>query len=420
MSERSISERTGSEFAEGEFTGERVIPGLVDADLFNEHLARYRFANRIATGMAAAPRVFDAGCGTGYGSAEMTGAASITAADISGEAIAHAKQSYARPGVHFLQAACEALPLGQGAFDMVTAFEVIEHLERWPQLVAEANRILKPSGALVVSTPNRAYYAASRGDAGPNPFHRHEFTYDEFHAALRDVFAHVRIWTQNHAGAIVFSPQDTSSAGPVETVLDAVPSQDKAGAHFFVAVCSQTPIVADDTYAWLPTTANVLQERERHISKLLSEVAQKEAWLLRSVADHSQLQKDHEALEAELDKQNRWASELNREISQRNSRIVALQEEVTSRLAWVADLEAQITRGNAEIARLNQECQEVESSAQANIDRLEAIVTERSQWALSLNDEIGEYKRQLKLVADSRWVRAGVRMGLVPRLRDER
>ena len=50
-----------------EFTGERVIPDQVDVDLLNEHLARYTFAARLASGK----RVLDAGCGAGYGSAEL-------------------------------------------------------------------------------------------------------------------------------------------------------------------------------------------------------------------------------------------------------------------------------------------------------------------------------------------------------------
>ena len=50
-----------------EFTGERVIPGEVDADLLNEHVARYLFAARMAGGR----RVLDAGCGSGYGVAEL-------------------------------------------------------------------------------------------------------------------------------------------------------------------------------------------------------------------------------------------------------------------------------------------------------------------------------------------------------------
>ena len=35
-----------------EFTGERLIPGEVDVDLLNEHVARYTFASRLARGNA--------------------------------------------------------------------------------------------------------------------------------------------------------------------------------------------------------------------------------------------------------------------------------------------------------------------------------------------------------------------------------
>ena len=65
-----------------EFTGERLIPGEVDIDLLNEHMARYHFAVRLARGK----RVLDAGCGAGYGSAELADVAeSVTAIDIAPE-----------------------------------------------------------------------------------------------------------------------------------------------------------------------------------------------------------------------------------------------------------------------------------------------------------------------------------------------
>ena len=44
-----------------EFTGERVVPGKVDPDLFNEHLCRYHFARPLVEGRYA----LDVGCGTG-------------------------------------------------------------------------------------------------------------------------------------------------------------------------------------------------------------------------------------------------------------------------------------------------------------------------------------------------------------------
>src|ERR1017187_10744179 len=62
-----------------EFTGERVIPGQVDAGLLNERLARSAFAARLARGK----RVLDAACGAGYGAAELAESAlSVVGADI--------------------------------------------------------------------------------------------------------------------------------------------------------------------------------------------------------------------------------------------------------------------------------------------------------------------------------------------------
>ena len=57
-----------------EFTGERVIPGQVDPDLWAEHISRYALA---ATLQSAASKVLDIGCGAGYGTARLAPNASI-------------------------------------------------------------------------------------------------------------------------------------------------------------------------------------------------------------------------------------------------------------------------------------------------------------------------------------------------------
>src|SRR5215475_5813816 len=88
-----------------EFTGERVIPGQVDIDLLNEHMARYAFASRLARGK----RVLDAGCGAGYGSAELARtAASVVGIDRATEAIEFAQANYPLPNLRFEQATCAA------------------------------------------------------------------------------------------------------------------------------------------------------------------------------------------------------------------------------------------------------------------------------------------------------------------------
>src|SRR5579862_6259747 len=160
--------RSWSRFSVSEFTGERVIPGAVNDDLWAEHIARYAFARRFATG----GKTLDIGCGTGYGIAELAGASEFAVGiDIAQEAVAYARTNYPLPNAAFLRASASTLPFRPGSFRLITAFEVIEHLDDWAALISEARRVLHPDGVFLVSTPNRLYYTDSRGEEGPNPFH---------------------------------------------------------------------------------------------------------------------------------------------------------------------------------------------------------------------------------------------------------
>ena len=435
-----------------EFTGERVIPGLVDADLLNEHLARYRFAARFA---AAGCAVLDAGCGSGYGTAEFGQAGSVTGIDISREAVQHARENFGRAGVRFLQASSERLPFADGSFDLATAFEVIEHVEHWPILLEEARRVLKISGVLLVSTPNKAYYAESRGEAGPNPYHCHEFEYEEFQNALYAAFPHVRMWTQNHSEAIVFAP-----SSPDNPVLEAGGDPRPEQAHFFLAACSQSPVNLNEVYAWMPSSANLLRERERHIAKLEGELAKKDIWLRQTAQSHAELQRAHEETLAELERQNQWAERLNQEMAERGARMLAwiheleeriaggdreierlnaqareLEADLATRAAWGRDLQAeidrlharraqleaelnaQIGRGRLEIERLNAHREELEADLAARArwgQALDAQLHERSQQVLELRGQLTRLEEERRLIADSKWVRLGRQLKVGP------
>lgn len=48
----------------------------------------------------------------------------------------------------------EKLPYADNTFDIVTATEVIEHLEHYRETIREFYRILKPGGVCILSTPN--------------------------------------------------------------------------------------------------------------------------------------------------------------------------------------------------------------------------------------------------------------------------
>lgn len=245
-----------------EFTGERLVPGASDPDLENEHLARYCFAEPLCAGR----RVLDAGCGVGYGSQRLAGAgATVIAVDNDAESLRYGRSHH--PGGCFLQGDCVALPFRERSFDLVLAFEVIEHLSGWADLIREAARVLAPDGLFLVSTPNRLCYRAA-GQA-PNPFHVHEFDYDEFREALAESFAHCAVYAENHVPAIAF----TSGDGDAGRVAFGARRDRPAEADFFLAVCSSEARSLPPSLTYLPAVANVLREREKHIRALQETVS---------------------------------------------------------------------------------------------------------------------------------------------------
>jgi len=428
-----------------EFTGERVVPGQVDPDLLNEHLARYAFAARLCRHK----KVLDLGCGTGYGTAELARHALFTTGvDVSADAIGVARRDFAARNLSFLRASCTQLPFPDAAFHLVAAFEVIEHLSAWPRMLDEARRVLKPGGQFIVSTPNRLYYAESRKQTGPNPFHDHEFEFDEFRLALEGVFPSVSLFLQNHAAGIVFQPVRPDQAADVAIAGQAIQPEDS---HFFLAVCALTPQLGAPTFVYLPSTANILRERELHIERLQDELTAKNAWLDQARAEHQQLVEMYRAQIVEIEKKNQWAEQINAELTERRRRIVELQDEIAAQQAeWqkaAAGYEEQIAHMDEESRRISEWAQETERALRADLEArtydlrnkcdelarcaevlrdAERLVEERTLWAQALQADLDaarsrleNYLAQVKLARASRWLKLGRTIGIGPDLREQ-
>lgn len=410
-----------------EFTGERVIPGFVEEDLWAEHVARYAFARSFAKGRT----VLDAGCGTGYGSREMAEVAErVTGFDVSSDAIDYARTHFQGGQTRFVLSSCGAMPFAANAFDLVVAFEVIEHLSDHRAFLRETARVLRHQGLMIVSSPNRLYYAETRAKTGPNPYHVHEFEPVEFVAELEKVFSNVRLVLQNRVESFAFQQERGESQASVR--IDR--GGNAEGAHFLIGLCSFGPLPEANSFVYVPSSANLLRERERHIQLLEKELADTKDWLASTQADRDLLLVQHRDLQQHLDASNRWAASLGVELEAAGKRIVELQTELEAlargyqqkvfeleeenriKTAWALDTEARLTEElRATADELAAKCNELAECVRL-LEAAESTVVERTQWAQALEAQRAELAAKLNMVRASRWVQLGRKISLGPDL----
>ena len=395
-----------------EFTGERVIPGEVEDDLWAEHLARYVFAARFAEGA----RALDLGCGSGYGTAVLAKAAKeAVGVDVSIEAVTYAIDHY--KNARYLPLSATSLPFSDDAFDLITAFEVIEHLSDWHLLLKEARRVLRPGGRFFVSTPNKLYYAAARGESGPNPFHEHEFEYAEFREALETEFPHVKILLQDRLESFGFYEPGTAQQ-PEAQILKA--PGDPTEANFFFALCSDEPLEELPPFLFVPSAVNLLRERELHIEKLEKSLAEFRSERDTLLAEQNRLH-DH------LDHQNKWAKELELKLKAAQLRVVRLQEEFAAEQSRATKVIGELNAENAEKTqwaqdteeRLGAEVADLKGRLKETIIRAEGqekMLAERTEWARALDEQNQKLVDQLAEVQESRWIKLGRQLGVGPQL----
>lgn len=168
-----------------------------DTAWWGVHAARYRFALPHVRGK----RVLDIACGTGYGMRILSSAAqTVIGADVDFTAARAARD--AGPVV---VASGTALPFRTSAFEVVTTFETIEHLEQREPFLAELTRVLVPGGGLVLSTPN-AWYTRPVNGRPRNPFHVFEYTAEELDAEVKRQFGEVEMLGQQISDRFRISP----------------------------------------------------------------------------------------------------------------------------------------------------------------------------------------------------------------------
>jgi len=114
----------------------RIIAGFVDA------ICRQVTDRR--------PRILDVGCGTGANLLMLSKYGDAEGVDVSEDALAFCR---ARGLDQVKLGAGEELPYEDGTFDLVTAFDVVEHMDDDFAGVTEMRRVLRPGGRVLLFVP---------------------------------------------------------------------------------------------------------------------------------------------------------------------------------------------------------------------------------------------------------------------------
>lgn len=165
----------------GEADSERLMPNeRIAWGWIKIQFSRYIFASKFVSEKVC----LDIACGSGYGSDYLVrnGARMVVGGDISKDGIEYARTQYTQDGLYFLLTDAQQLPFRDEGFDVVVRLETIEHLKDPGQFLSECYRVLRPSGRLILSTPNKAIYDhPEQNKPTPfNPFHASSYHIREF------------------------------------------------------------------------------------------------------------------------------------------------------------------------------------------------------------------------------------------------
>jgi len=135
--------------------------------------------------------VLDWGCNVGYGmEILLSTASSVSGLDLSPAALETARKRVGKAARDIQLYDGTRCNFADSAFDVVTSFQVLEHISDYETYFREILRVLRPGGVVIFATPNAALRLVP-GMKPWNEFHVHEFTAIELQEFLSKWFAAV-------------------------------------------------------------------------------------------------------------------------------------------------------------------------------------------------------------------------------------
>lgn len=123
------------------------------------------------------PRILDVGCGTGANLKTLSEFGEAEGVDISSDALAFCRER----GLEVKLGAAEELPYADGTFDLVTALDVVEHLDDDVGGLREMRRVLRPGGHALIFVPTFMWLWGVQDEVS---HHRRRYTLPELRRAM--------------------------------------------------------------------------------------------------------------------------------------------------------------------------------------------------------------------------------------------
>lgn len=124
------------------------------------------------------PRILDVGCGTGANLLMLSKYGDAEGVDISEDALAFCRER----GLDKVRlGAGEELPYDDGTFDLVTAFDVVEHMDDDLGGLSEMRRVLRPGGRVLLFVPTFMFLWGVQDDVSN---HRRRYRLPELRRVL--------------------------------------------------------------------------------------------------------------------------------------------------------------------------------------------------------------------------------------------
>ena len=344
-----------------EFTGERFIECEETAGqlIEREHWQRYMVAAKLVEPGAA---VLDIACGSGYGTAYLSRfAGHVYGVDISSDAVAYAEGRYGRPNLRFLQGDVSQIPLDSGSVDLVVSFETIEHVEEASQhaFLAEAKRVLRPGGRLIVSCPNQPVASDLPNElwGAVNPYHKKEYTEEGFRTLLAAYFPAVSMLYQRNEISLVM---DAPGVDTLSVQWGERKRHDDT--QNLIAVCAEKAVDVRPFSCMVPDISSQYMDSQKTLAEYVHTVQRQSEDINRLAAEKAGLVGRSRELELVIAGKDEAIGRNSAYIQELEAAIAGKDEAVGRNSAYIQELEAAIAGKDEAMGRNSAYIQELEAA----------------------------------------------------------